>query len=397
MDRQAVRAGDASSPPVQWAPAFGEPRALVIRSHDVARQLLSLQDATVQAGFKANEVARATIISPPMVYTEGETHREQRRAAARYFTPRTVTQRHSTVIVGLADDIVGRFEAAGSGDVDTMAFRMAMRVVTTVLGLTSTDLAAMEKLLDRYFQPDPPPTAPRWQRWAAEASTQVRTLQFHLRHVRPEIRARRRLAEQDRPDDVISGLIARGQSDLDILSECVMYAAAGMVTTRQLMTMATWHLLLHHDLRARYLAADHPGRLRIIQEVLRLEPVGGTLLRRTTREVTLDVDGEPLKVPVGTLVDVEIRAVHLDAHAVGADPGRLDPDRTMGAGVGPAAMSFGHGHHSCPGEPLALLETEIFISRLFRDDAIRLRQEPTVEWNDVVLAYHLTGLRVVHE
>lgn len=395
MDRMAHRPGDTAAPAVEWRPAYGHARALVVRSHEVARQVLSLQDATVQAGFKSEEVARATIIDPPMLYTEGETHREQRRAAARHFTPRTVSTRHSGLIADLADEIVDRFEATGSGDVDTMAFRMAMRVVTAVLGMTGSDLAAMERLLDRYFRPDPPPSAPRWQHLLAQAGTQARTLRFHVRHVRPEIKARRRVAEQDRPDDVISALVSRGQSDLDILGECLMYAAAGMVTTRQLMTMTVWHLLVDDALRARYLAADQAQRIRIIQEVLRLEPVGGTLLRHTTRDLELDVDGDPLTVPAGTLVDIEIRAVHLDARAVGADPGRLDPDRTPAAGVGPSAMAFGHGHHSCPGEPLALVETEAFVSRLLHDDAVRLVREPVVEWNDVALAYHLTGLEVV--
>jgi cytochrome P450 len=41
---------------------------------------------------------------------------------------------------------------------------------------------------------------------------------------------------------VVSQLLSLGFRDLEILTECLTYAAAGMVTTRELIGVAGWHL-----------------------------------------------------------------------------------------------------------------------------------------------------------
>jgi cytochrome P450 len=86
--------------------------------------------------------------------------------------------------------------------------------------------------------------------------------------VKPAIRARRR-----RPSaDVISQLLQQGFNDLEILTEALTYAAAGMATTREFITMAAWHLLDEPDLRNRYLIAERVEREAILHEILRLDP-----------------------------------------------------------------------------------------------------------------------------
>src|SRR5690606_16813899 len=120
-------------------------------------------------------------------------------------------------------------------------------------------------------------------RWRATLrSTAV--LRFFVLDVKPAIRARRRHPQ----DDLISRLLDDGYTDLDILTECVTFAAAGMATTRELMAVAVWHLLDDDALLARYRSSDRDSRVGIIEEVLRLEPVVGHLLRRTTTPLTLD-------------------------------------------------------------------------------------------------------------
>jgi cytochrome P450 len=69
--------------------------------------------------------------------------------------------------------------------------------------------------------------------------------------VQPAIKARRRQLQED----VISHLISQGYNDTEILTECVTYAAAGMVTTREFISVAAWQLLEQPALRTRYLAA----------------------------------------------------------------------------------------------------------------------------------------------
>src|SRR5579859_7441027 len=91
-------------------------------------------------------------------------------------------------------------------------------------------------------------------------------LSFYWLDVRPAIRARKRQVQED----VISHLLSQRYSDPEILTECVTYAAAGMATTREFISIAAWHLLEHPDLRARYLAAPEEERLEMLHETLRL-------------------------------------------------------------------------------------------------------------------------------
>ena len=76
--------------------------------------------------------------------------------------------------------------------------------------------------------------------WARAAwNGLVPIVKFYLADVRPAVRSRRRTPRHD----VISHLIAEGYTNADILVECVTYGTAGMVTTREFIAMAAWHLL----------------------------------------------------------------------------------------------------------------------------------------------------------
>src|ERR1700677_3280487 len=99
------------------------------------------------------------------------------------------------------------------------------------------------------------------------AAGQYRMLAFFLRDVRAAIRAPRGA----RGEDVISHLIDQGYSDREILTECLTYGAAGMATTRELIVMAAWHLFERQDLRRRFLEADEPARLALLEEILMFE------------------------------------------------------------------------------------------------------------------------------
>nr|MDT0667678.1 hypothetical protein [Micromonospora sp. DSM 115978] len=122
--------------------------------------------------------------------------------------------------------------------------------------------------------------------------TAVHAMRFFFRDVRPAIKARRAA----RQDDVISHLIDEGYPDKAILIECMTYAVAGMVTTREFIVMCAWHLFDDDALRARFAAGDEADQVAILEEILRLEPVAAMLHRRATEATDLDVgsvaDGE---------------------------------------------------------------------------------------------------------
>ena len=65
----------------------------------------------------------------------------------------------------------------------------------------------------------------------------------------------------------------------------------------------------------------------------------------------------------------------------------------MESGVNAAALTFGDGAHRCPGQPLALWETDALLSRLL---SLRpeVAQAPTLTWVQLIEGYQLRGLQL---
>src|SRR5690606_9222294 len=94
-------------------------------------------------------------------------------------------------------------------------------------------------------------------------------------------------------------------------------------------------------------------------------------------------------------VAVDVRAANADPAAVGPQPLCLDPDRRPAAkGVQRYGLSFGDGHHRCPGSFLALEEADVFLHRLLSLPGLRLAQPPSVSFNDLVQGYELRDIWV---
>jgi cytochrome P450 len=362
-------------------------RPLHIEDFDLARQLLR-SDGVRQAGFRAELLERlAGRTHAPVLFQDGEAHHRQRSATARFFAPRVVATRYRELMQDLSDRLVARFRAAGRAELDAMSLEMAVAVAAEIVGLTESDQSAMSDRLNGFFAANGSRRG-----WLAAvtgfAAGQVRMLAFHLRDVRPAIRARRK----SRREDVISHLLDQGYTDREILTECLTYGAAGMATTREFIVMAAWHLFEREDLRCRFLDGDEPGRLALLEEILRLEPVVGALYRRAERELKLDGENGTTTIPAGALVKVDVRATNTNSAAAGVCPWQLEADRKLGASRASASlMSFGDGPHRCPGAAVALQETAIFLERLLRVPNVHLVRAPMVGWNPLISSYELRG------
>jgi len=332
---------------------------------------------SAQAGFQADLVLRrGNPIKPPILFLSGEAHRRQRAATARFFAPRIVDERHRPIMAAATERLVGALERSGEGRLDDMALDLAVTVAAQIVGLTQSDKRGMIRRLDAFFSVGVAARRDPISRAITTLQGRWRMLQFHLRDVRPAIAARRKAPR----DDVISYLLSDGYEERDILVECFTYGAAGMVTTREFITMAGWHLLEDEDLRARFLGGGRDGRLAILEEILRLEPVVGFLFRRPEGSET------PLAL--------DIRSANADTQAVGACPFALSPGRERAERVGGAGLSFGDGEHRCPGAGVALAEAEVFLDRLLRVPGIRLTRAPDMAWNPLVTGYELRNCRI---
>ena len=127
----------------------------VVRSFDLARQLLRKPDGTRQAGFGADQIFQPSKgMRPPILYLEGEQHRLQRRSSARFFAP-AVVEGYRPMMEELASQLVGRLRSDKPVDLSKLSMPMAVQVAARVIGLTNSSMAGLSRRLGAFFDGDP--------------------------------------------------------------------------------------------------------------------------------------------------------------------------------------------------------------------------------------------------
>lgn len=364
----------------------------VVRSFAAARTVLRAEGSVRQAGFLPDGGELPDRMHRPILYQEGAEHRSQRSATARYFAPK-VTEGYRAMMERQADRLVARLDRGRTVAVSDLSLQMAVQVAARVLGLTSSP-PGLARRLEALFgsgssSESVDARGPRPLARLRAYRHAVAPLLFYVLDVCPAILARRL-----RPrEDVISELVRRRFSGPAVLTEAITFGAAGMATTREFISVAAWHLLDDDDLRARYLAGSEAERTGVLAEILRLEPVVGHLYRRTTAPLTVSDGDQTVELAAGTLVDLDVRAINADAEVLGEEPLRLGVSRDLPRGVPDAVMSFGDGNHRCPGNAIALLESDVFLTRLLAQD-LEVVSRPELAWNALIESYELRGFLV---
>lgn len=359
-----------------------------VRGYEEAQAVLR-SDAVHQAGFQAEMLEKLpNYMNPPILFLEGKPHQEQRRQTAKFFTPRTTDSQYRQLMQDFADEMVADFVRQGRADLSVLSMRMAVQVAAQVVGLTDSRKPGMNGRIDRFLQQETGEFAWTFQQIRSFLRTQLNLLIFYLLDIQPAIKARRKQPRQD----VISHLLASGYGNTEIMTECITYGAAGMVTTREFISVALWHCLENPEWRQLMLTADQETRYNFLHELLRLEPVVGHLYRKTTAALTLESGDEAKTIPEGAMIDLHVYAVNGDESIVGKRPLQLCPGRPMAARkpkVPQFVMSFGDGPHRCPGAYIAIQESDIFLRRLLRLETLHIEQSPTVTYNPLIKGYEI--------
>lgn len=359
-----------------------------VRGFAESRALLRLE-GTTQAGFGAERISMMPeAIRPPVLHQEGEAHHEQRTKTARFFTPVTTDKKYRGFMEDYAKSLVAELKAQGRADLNAISMQLAVQVAAQVIGLTNSRLPGMTARINKFFHPMRDLSGAR--KLINELYTNLQTGKFFFLDVHPAMRARRGKPQED----LISHLVAEGHSAIEILTECVTYSAAGMITTREFICAAAWHFLDSPNLKASYLQADEKERYQILHELLRLEPVVGTLMRRAAKDLDLVTGGKTVTIPAGDLIKVSIYGANSDEDAVGDDPLSLCPARETAPKVPAYAMSFGDGHHRCPGAYIAIQETDIFLQELLKIETLVLESGPALDWDELTTGYELPEMWV---
>lgn len=391
--QKAVRHVEVSSPLL----ACDEHGVWHVRGFHEARAILRSSD-TVQAGFGADFMEMVPgMTNMPILYLEGKEHNQQRKQTARFFAPKTVSTSYRQLMETLSDKLIGQLKEKRQADLSQLSLSLAVQVAGQVVGLTNSRLPGMAGRLETFFEQEPTKPQDTGKRKPGFFATvrqilnQRRMLFFYWLDVQPAIKARKRQLQED----VISHLVAQNRSDTEILTECVTYAAAGMVTTREFISMAAWHMLEHPDLRTCYLAAPEEERLEMLHETLRLEPIVGNLRRHAATELHIESQGREIVIPKGAVIDIHIYEANMDESVTGEEPFALCPGRVLqGERVPGMLMSFGDGHHRCPGAYIAIQETDIFLHRLLSLDGLEMKGAPQLTWNEFVTGYEIRNFQI---
>ena len=386
--KTAVLAGGAPDCPAHRGLRREPDGSVKITSFDLASQILRGRHVK-QAGFNADLVALLPQKNTSILFKDGEDHRRQRSAVARFFAPTVVAGRYRSLMSELSQRLVAKLVADKTAALDDMSLELSVAVAAEIVGLTNSLRPGIGRRLNRFFTNEIPAKAGLWDALRFVLGHQISMVLVYLLDVRPALRARRRMPRED----LLSHLIAQKWSSLDMLTECITYSTAGMSTTREFIIVAAWHLLERPALRQRFLQAAEAGQGALLEEILRLEPAVGTLSRRATQALTLEYGGTVEDIAAGTRLEIDVRAVNADPKAAGACPFHIDANRAQGKP--PAHMSFGDGPHKCPGAAVAIQETAIFLDHLLRVPGLRLARAPDMDWNHTTAGYVLRGAVLV--
>jgi cytochrome P450 len=368
--------------PYQNTPRVEEDAAGVwhIRGYAEAKDLLK-QDL-LQDGFGAENIFKSKL--EPVLYQHGDPHRKQRSAIAKYFSPTTVSQKHWPMMERAADEILAELVSAKQFNLKTLTTRMAAVVTAAVVGLNPSK-AMIRRIDDMLHSPPAPPKNPIL-RFFAETTGYTRQFRFWFFDVRPAIAERKRNPQ----DDVVSYMLSKGKSGLDILVECIVYGAAGMATTQEFICAVLMHALENPKVREALTSEDIDVRYEALHEILRLEPVIGKIKRKVINEpVSVTSDGETHNIPVDAKIEFHVYDVNADEQAVGASPEQNCPHRELDKGTYRSLIGFGSGPHRCAGEHLAIAETDIFIRKLLSLKGLHVKHQPEIKYNKTVEGYEI--------
>jgi cytochrome P450 len=366
-----------------------------VHGYEEARAILR-GNQVKQAGFAADSIGDNNMLGrEPMLYMEGEEHHELRRKTAPFFTPTTTDREYRTLMNRYADAIIADFKQKKRAELSAMTMKMAVKVAGEIVGLTNSTIGGMNKRLEAMFTASVPELdkLSLWDKLKYTIS-QWNYLAYFVLDVRPAINARRKQPK----DDLISHLIAEDYTPADILTESVLFGAAGMVTTREFIAVAFWHIMNNPEWQRIMREEEQAERYALLHEILRLEPVVGILYRRAVEDITLEGEASTVIIPAGDKIALHVYHANADERIVGEDAHGVCPHRSMTEmrpKVPEFMLSFGDGSHRCPGAYVAIQESDIFLRKLLEVEGIRIEQKPRIGRNEIAEGYELRDFMIV--
>ncbi|GGY89904.1 cytochrome P450 [Streptomyces olivaceoviridis] len=354
-DPHAVYAHLRDSAPVcPMSPPHGNETYLVTR-YDDARAALS-DPRLSKDMYGAMDAYRrifgdsSVALDDNMLNSDAPKHTRLRRLVNSAFTPRRVEALRPRIEEVVRDLLDGCPARERFDLLPAFAFPLPITVICDLLGVPPEDRTRMQHLSTTVAQTGFGEEAKRAQQQAEEGLHAYFTDLLTAKRERPG-------------DDLLSALIAArdndgGLTESELVSTAFLLMFAGHKTTAYLIGNAVHHLLSHPaQLRA---VREDPGLIRAaVEELVRYD---GSVESATFRYATEDVEYGGTLIPKGALVQIALSSANRDPRKFDA-PDELDVRRPGNAQD--AHLGFGHGSHYCLGAPLARLETQLALTRLF--------------------------------
>ena len=106
-----------------------------IRGIQLARQILR-SEGLRQAGFMAEIANRFTRRGrAPVLFQEGDAHRKQRSATARFFAPKVVATRYRQLMLEQSKRLMKDLRSTGRAQLDSLGLELSVAVTAEIVGL----------------------------------------------------------------------------------------------------------------------------------------------------------------------------------------------------------------------------------------------------------------------
>jgi cytochrome P450 len=272
---------------------------------------------------------------------------------------------------------------AGEASFDLMsrfALPIPIDVIAAILGVSHDRLAEFRDWSEGVIQGLNPLRTPEQTTHMLRAGGALRT------HMAGMLDARRAKPEDDLVTDMVQLQAAGAElSDDDLITNLNALLVAGNLTTTDLIGNAARLFLTHPEELAK-LRADPSLIGAAVEETLRYEPPVDITGRIASHE--LAPSGCPIHATQSMLLS--LRGANRDPEVFEA-PNRFDITRKKSPHV-----AFGGGAHICIGAPLARLEAQVALSRLFaRFPELRLTHpEAPPQWRTLPFFRGLEHLEV---
>ncbi|HET7739643.1 MAG TPA: cytochrome P450 [Mycobacterium sp.] len=334
-------------------------------------------DPSIFHAGEANSMLAGLLGSSSVLVVDDDVHRERRKLVMAPFH-RDAVARQAGVMAELAAENIASWPIGTEFAVAPHMSRLTLEVILrTVIGASDpvrlTELrAVMPKLL----------TLSAWQTLAVanpklQRRRPWRAVRGHIaeadRLLYAEIADRRADPHLGERTDALAVMIRSGvMTDRELRDQLMTLLVAGHDTTATALSWTLERLTRHPDVLAKAVRAAHASAAGDPAGDEYLDAVGKEVLR--IRPVVFDV-GRVLqaptvvagyRLPAGVMVAPGIGLVHANAELY-PDPERFDPDRMVGATLGPTTwLPFGGGNRRCLGATFALTEMRIVLREVLR-------------------------------